>query len=470
MSKTVEIKKIFTKYSNVNFFQDYTLQDLEDAKKRLYFKMTQDGHKGDENLQRKIDGMAQELIQEKFNPSTPSATVGSIVKNTVRDNLNPNYKNTIRRLINLDSQYRPNLYPYANTTTDNKRNSNTVETSYIAHLSEKLDNVVSLQIENIQFPYTMYNVEAAQGNHYFKVGNTTYTVPDGFYTLTTLIDAMNLLMVSTGLVITNPATTKKPVISNSTNAAITIVFYSSENNTEYTKYNNNLGWILGFRDIKAYVNNTENVINLEYIVPAKVSSVNGTITAEAVGALYVTKYIIITVDEFNKNVTNGTIIQTKLDTTTIKPTVYWNYQDKTQCLANLTCDNMDDYVNPTTAQGAAREQSCGANDSGISGRVLTRAQLYSQAQINNNRNKINQQDLRLECDTPSNVLGLIPFEPKIDWGAHYFSDKIDYKREYHGPIDIEKLEVKIFNDKGFPIHFNGGDWNITLSTEHLYKY
>ena len=456
MSKTTEIKKLFSKYSNINFFQDYTLQDLEDAKKRLYFKMTQDGHRGDENLQKKIDGMAQELIQEKFNPTTPSTTVGAIVKNTVRDNLNPNYKNTIRRLINLDSQYRPNLYPYTNP--------NTTETNYIAHLSEKLDNVVSIQIENIHIPYTMYNVEAAQGNNYFVVGTQKYVVPDGFYTLVTLIVEMNLLMVSTGLVITNTNANKKPVISNS-GPAKTIVFYSSENDTEYTKYNNNLGWILGFRDIKAYVNNTLNIINLEYTVPS-----DGSITAEAVGAIYVTKYIIIAVDEFNKNVTNGTIVQTKLDTATIKPSVYWNYQDKTQCLSNLTCDNIDSYMNPTSAQGPSREQSCDVNDNAIAGRTLTRAQLYSQAQINNNRNKINQQDLRLECDTPSNVLGIIPFEPKIDWGAHYFNDKIDYKREYHGPIDIEKLQIQLFNDKGFPINLNGGDWNITISTEHLYKY
>ena len=461
MSKTVEIKKIFSKYSNVNFFQDYTLQDLEDAKKRLYFKMTQDGHK-DENLQKKIDGMAQELIQEKFNPTTPSTTVGAIVKNTVRDNLNPNYKNTIRRLINLDSQYRPNLYPYSNP--------NTLETSYIAHLSEKLDNVVSLQIENIQIPYTMYNVEAAQGNNYFNVGVTKYTVPDGFYTLDTLISAMNALMTSTGLSITNTNVNKKPVISNTNSNPQIIVFYSSENDNEYTKYNNNLGWILGFRDIKAYVNNTVNVINLEYTVPGKVGGTNGSIVTEAVGALYVTKYIIITIDEFNKNVTNGTIVQTKLETATIRPTTYWDYQDKTQCLSNLTCDNIDSYLNPTTTQGASREQSCGSNDSSVTGRTLTRAQLYSQAQINNNRNKLNQQELRLDCETPSNVLAIIPFEPKIDWGAHYFNDKIDYKREYHGPIDIEKLQVQLFNDKGFPIHFNGGDWNMTLSTEHLYKY
>jgi hypothetical protein len=65
---------------------------------------------------------------------------------------------------------------------------------------------------------------------------------------------------------------------------------------------------LGFRDIQAY---TDNVITLEYTIPGSY----GKITAEAVAVLYTTKYIVIVVDEFNKNVTNGTIIQTKLETT-----------------------------------------------------------------------------------------------------------------------------------------------------------
>ena len=42
-----EIKKIFTKYGNINFFEEYTLQDLEDAKKRYYFAMCKDGHNND---------------------------------------------------------------------------------------------------------------------------------------------------------------------------------------------------------------------------------------------------------------------------------------------------------------------------------------------------------------------------------------------------------------------------------------
>jgi len=468
MSKTTEIKKIFSKYSNVNFFQEYTLQDLEDAKKRCYFKMIQEGHGDEKQLQHKLDTMAQSLIEEKFNPTTPSVTVGSIVKNTIKDNLNPNYKNTIRRLINLDSQYRPNIYPYINPNTSTSSTNNTSSTNYIAHLSEKLDNVVSIQIENMHIPYTFYNIETGQGNNSFIIGTTIYKVPDGQYTLTTLIGAINTIFTTyhPSLLITNPTTNGKTILINN-GPDKTIIFYTSENDNEYTKYNNNLGWILGFRNVKAYVDKTDNTeyISMEYTI------LNGDdITSEAVACLYNTKYIMITVDEFNKNVTNGTIVQTKLETATIKPTTYFNYQDKTQCLRELTCDNIDDYLNPSTVQGLSRAQSCGANDIATSGRTLTRAQLYSQAQINNNRKKINQQDTRLDCKTHSNVLGLIPFEPKCSWGDYYFNDKIDYKREYHGPIEIEKLQIQLFNDKGFPLNLNGADWYITISTEHLYKY
>jgi hypothetical protein len=118
MEKLNEIKKIFSKYSKVDFFKEYTLEDLEDAKKRYYFAMCKEGG-NKEHIQNKIDAMALTLINEKFNPNTPSLTVGAIVKNTVRDNLNPTYKNTIKRLINLDSQYRANLYPYKETSETN---------------------------------------------------------------------------------------------------------------------------------------------------------------------------------------------------------------------------------------------------------------------------------------------------------------------------------------------------------------
>jgi hypothetical protein len=459
MSKTNEVKKLFSKYSNVNFFQEFTMQDVEDAKKRCYFKMVQEGH-DHSDLRRKLDHMAQTLIEEKFNPSTPSVLVGAVVKNTVKDNLNPNYKNTIRRLINLDSQYRPNIYPYF--TTSGIPNPNTSSTNYIAHLTEKLDNVVSIQIESIQIPYTMYNIEEAQGNNYFTINTTKITVDDGHYDLTTLYAAINAKISPFNLNIPPISATGKTVINNS-GATVSINFYNSDNDNEHTKYNNNLGWILGFRNV--IDNNVTNDINIQYDIP------NGSITSEAVACVYSTKYIIIAVDEFNKNVTNGTIIQTKLQTATIKPTTYWSYQDKTQCLNELTCDNINNYITPPgTGQNISRAKTCGMNDNVDVGRTLTKSQLYTQAQINKNRIAVNQQDLRLDCDTPSNVLGLLPFEPKCDWGQYYFTDKIDFKREYHGPVEIDKLHIQMFNDKGFPINFNGADWYMSISTEHLYKY
>jgi hypothetical protein len=231
-------------------------------------------------------------------------------------------------------------------------------------------------------------------------------------------------------VFTNTAPSYKTTITGS----FVIQFYSSNNDNEYTKYNNNLGWMLGFRNIKT---NSDNTITMTY---------TNTCTSEAVACINDTKYIVIVIDEFNKNITNGTLVQTKLETCTIKPTTYWNYQDTTKCLLDASCSNIDNYSG------------------------LTKAQLYSQAQFNANRVKIDQQALRLDCNTPNNILGIVPFESKTAWGDYYLTDKIDYKREYHGPIEIEKLQIQLFNDKGFPLTFNGVDWYITLSSEHLYKY
>jgi hypothetical protein len=299
----------------------------------------------------------------------------------------------------------------------------------MAHLTEKLDNVVSLQIENLQIPYTFYNIETSQGNNTFYLNGNLVTIPDGHYTLTTLMSTLNAIMSLNGYnaVFTNTAPTNKTTITGT----FTINFYTNEN--EYTKYNNNLGWILGFRDIQE----KDNIITMTY---------TNTCTSEAVACINDTKYIVIVVDEFNKNITNGTLVQTKLETCYIKPTTYWNYQDTTKCLQKVNCNNIDTYTG------------------------LTKAQLYSQAQINSNRIDVDQQALRLDCNTPNNILGIVPFESKTAWGDNYFTDKIDYKREYHGPIEIEKLQIQLYNDKGYPLTFNGVDWYMTLSSEHLYKY
>jgi len=102
--------------------------------------------------------------------------------------LNPLMKETQKRVLQLDSQFRNyDNYP---TSTD-----------YIINLSEHLHNVVSLRLHSVSIPYTWYNVSNVYNANYFKLlGNVdgikgvydlTFNVPAGTYNTEQLVDAIN---------------------------------------------------------------------------------------------------------------------------------------------------------------------------------------------------------------------------------------------------------------------------------------
>ena len=101
---------------------------------------------------------------------------------------------------------------------------------------------------------------------------------------------------------------------------------------------------------------------------------------------------------------------------------------------------------------------------------LTRAQIYTRAQVNHNKLLVNQQNNYLEPNVQNNILAIVPFETTTAWGQKYFTDKNKYVREYHGPVEIDKMQVRLYDDKGYEMNFNGANWSITMITEHLYKY
>jgi hypothetical protein len=426
----VEIKKLFTKHTNINFFNDFTLQDLDDAKKRVFFKFYKEQEDKDK-LQATLDRMYDKVVQDKFSLGE-KAPQGVVVKNTVRDNLNADYKNTIHRLILIDSQYRPSL--------------NNSETNYLVNLNHRITNAVSLDIINLQFPYTFYNIESRQANSTFTITinsvTTTVTVPDGHYDLSGVLTSINSQLSSLNVTFGSPsATTGKITITNSNVNACTINFMPSG-----TKVNTNLGWHLGFRTITG---NTLVAANESMTLSFTIAS-SGTLTGTSIACVPLTKYIVVVVDDFNKNQTADTMVQPKLDQEIVKPTSYYT-QDP--FLDYLTPDNVDSYL------------------SNVTDRTLTKAQIYTRAQQNQSRHNLALQNLRLETNSPNQVLGVYPFDSsKISWGSQYFTDKCDYKREYHGPVDIDKLQIKIYDDKGILLNLNGGDWHMILMTENLYKY
>ncbi len=104
-----EIKKMFNIIEGVNFFSDFTLQDVEQVKKKLYVYYKAEYPMRDKQIKDFLDVVANKMIEDKF-ASSLEKPQSVLVKNTVKDSLNPNYKNTISRVTEIDSQYRPTLF------------------------------------------------------------------------------------------------------------------------------------------------------------------------------------------------------------------------------------------------------------------------------------------------------------------------------------------------------------------------
>jgi hypothetical protein len=430
---TGDIKKFFTKQTTINFLNDFTLQDIEDAKKRVFLKMKNDV-KSPEELKFFLDKISDKLFEEKFNAGL-SNNQGVVIKNTVRDTLNPNYKNTTNRMILVDSQYRPQL-----------TNS---ETNFTVQLNEKLTNVVSMEITNIQIPYTFYNLEERQMNNIFTLSNgiSTWTIqlPNGHYTLSSAITKINVLVHNYTQDITFNApdeTTGLVKLINSSNDRIYIVDFMPSG----ARLNGCLGWFLGFRNYTG-----ENVVSANSNTTLKYTLVPNTNTvATAIANLPVTKYFIVVVEDFNNNQVSDSLVQNKIDQDVVKPTSYF------------TQNPYLDLINPTNLNSYITELG--------DERALTKKQLYTRAQQNQSKMNLLFQNLRLEVFSPNQVLGIFPFDSTHEWNTPYFTDKCDYKRQYFGPADIDRLQIKLYDDKGNQLELNGNNWFMSILTEHLYKY
>jgi len=441
-----DLKRLFTKGTNINFLNDYTFQDVEDGKKKLYLQMNDEHDKT--KLKHFLDDAGKKLMKDKMSNGFDNP-IGVVVKNTVKDNLNPDYKNTIKRLINIDSQYIPLNAP----------------TSYVFKLTEKLINVVSIELINLQFPTTFYNIEDRQGNNFFYIYKNSETpvlidVSDGNYSIDTLIPAINSTIHNLNYDISftiNPIdgkTTIKKTNGSDTNK-YTIEFYE-DSMTETTKINHCLGWLLGFHN---YTVNDSEVPVLTYTLSTTVSS---SITSDKVAYIGTTKNVVVVLDEFSQNQTSGTMVQTIHDVNSIKPSSYYaNSKDpKNSAFSPLNLDCLTP-TNITTSE----QMKTALTKTG-----LTRAQIYTRAQVNHNKLLVNQQNNYLEPNVQNNILAIVPFETTTAWGQKYFTDKNKYVREYHGPVEIDKMQVRLYDDKGYEMNFNGANWSITMITEHLYKY
>ena len=255
-------------------------------------------------------------------------------------------------------------------------------------------------------------------------------------------------------------------------------------------FNGTLGWLMGYRlpiEPVFTCTITYNDPNYTYI---------GGNTAIAVLNLYGSKYFILVLDDFNQNhINNGLITITQLSKTLPIPS-YYNASQPYIC--NLNSTNLPVQLDLNTIGNLANLDNGEALALGINKdnlfnslgdkidlagakipqvlpsapRTLTQAQIYTVNEIIKNRNKTIS--FRSKAPTNSDTFALIPIKyGGMTTGDLYveFSGSLqDNKRIYFGPVDIDRMRVKLLDDKGNVVDLHGADWSITLISENLYQY
>jgi hypothetical protein len=94
-----------------------------------------------------------------------------------RDTLNPLLKQTVRRIITIDSSYRPN-------TKD-------IPTEFTFNLSEPLRDVLSLKLYSVQIPYTWYTISNQYGSNFFYLKGNSDGINNGSHDYQIKIEAGN---------------------------------------------------------------------------------------------------------------------------------------------------------------------------------------------------------------------------------------------------------------------------------------
>jgi len=367
--------------------------------------------------------------------------------------LNPNLKNTIKRFINLDSQYRNNYKTGLNT-------------DYTSTLTESLHNVLSLKLYSYQIPYSWYAFDDAYLNNYFwivcfdeinpetgEVYKIKITVPSGNYSVTdfttTLINAIEdagfVFAVPNDTVTYNANTGKLSFqfIGGEYNPSGTnVIFTINDTNTEFVFYDETctncrtdvLGWAMGFR---------------EEIVPVLETNIG-----EALLDVQGTKYLMLAISDYNQNSVNNPLIS--LGEQSIHRPLPDYYRSK---LPNSTTVTTLNENNIPQVQASAP-------------RILTQPQIYTINEIFKSNNEASTRTL-LSPTTPD-MFAMLPIGiHRYTLGSiitEFSSSLKDCERIYFGPVDISNLQVKLLNDKGHVLNLNGLDWNCMLISEQLYQY
>tara|TARA_B100001059_G_C17652586_1_gene485262 strand:+ start:102 stop:878 length:777 start_codon:yes stop_codon:yes gene_type:complete len=239
---------------------------------------------------------------------------------------------------------------------------------------------------------------------------------------------------------------------------------------------NTLGWILGFRSLTEYpllstnqitdtanhtfFQNPDTLLSTgsKYTYTATslnnstttASNVITTLTGDTTVSVNLYNYFMIVLDDFNQNHLNdGLVTVTKRDNSVTLP----SYASRKK----YTCD-------PITGEIINTGIPTGQNN-------LTQNQLYSLNQIINTQNQSRGETNSgpfikdMFALIPVKTAGMTPGNIFVEFGGTLQNQE----RVYFGPVNINRLQIKLINDRGDVVDLNGANWSIQLVCEQLYQ-
>ena len=190
------------------------------------------------------------------------------------------HKQSKVKFINIDTKFRDD-YDY------------TQPANFQVVLPERVNDVHSLRVTNIEIPMSFYNISANLGNNYFKIisgiNTEMITIDDNNYTAATLATeiAAKLALSTHGRTLTFTVNANARTIVSVT-AARTLVFdVDKTGSSDKFNFKQKLGWLLGFRK------------------PTYSIVTTSATTAECTLDLYGSRYLYLAIDEFNKGNQNS---------------------------------------------------------------------------------------------------------------------------------------------------------------------
>jgi hypothetical protein len=453
------------------------------------------------NRQQKIQTFGNNQVPMKQQQIATTDTFNLPVK---QDSLNPNLKNIITRFVNLDSQFRK----YANGPDSSS-------TDYTLDLSDTLKDALSLRLYSFQIPFSWYTIDKYYGNTCFWIVDEDYniaiSIPSGNYTQSEFITQLTTSFTTAGFDLTTaviPAGATAPAKYNSNNGKITlylngvtynptrssvlftistttlVLFYDfsgkllCENNC-YSKnsyyLNSTLGWLMGYR--------------LPYIVVETEGN-----PAPAIIDLNGTKYLILVIDDYNQNHINNSVVYISKLNNTLKIPEYYSGDLTYNCLppTNGQLNNLPELLAETKLNSLLNFQTTNPLNGLIVGgkydqsftetlhitpsapRQLTKSQIYTINEIIKNKNNSTINYLS-QAPTSGNILAILPVKTSVgvptgNLLVEFAGSIQENKRVYFGPVDIDRMAVKLLDDKGNMLNLNGNDWACTLLCECLYQY